>query len=104
MLIVLKSCEKARLAQPVDLNQPDIRKQGPRAMNDFGGNWRAPVSKLFQTPEVIARQLRELRQQVDHRRDEHRIAHAFALHRLAECLGAELRNRDLTCAMGWRGK
>src|SRR6267154_3358205 len=104
MLIVIKSREKARLAQPVDLNQSDIRKHGPSAMNNFGRDGRAPVSKLLQAPEIIARQLRELSQQVDHRRDEHGIAHAFALHRLAELLGAELRKRDLTCAKGGRGK
>src|ERR1700733_10999361 len=104
MLIVLKSREKARLAQPVDLNQSDIWKHGPSAMNNFGRHGRAPVSKLLQALEVIARQLRKLRQQVDHRRDEHGIVHAFALHRLAERLGAELRNRDLTCAKGGRRK
>src|SRR6267154_4009904 len=104
MLIVPKSCEKACLAQPIHLNQSDIRKRGPRAMNDFGRDGRASVSKLLQAPEVIARQLWELRQQVDHRRDEHGIAHAFALHGLAELLGAELRKRDLTCAKGGRGK
>src|SRR6202023_4196894 len=96
MLIVLQSREKARLAQPIDLNQSDIRKHGPRAMNDFGWDGRASVSKLLQASEVIARQLGELRQQVDHCRHEHGMSRSLALHRLAECLGAELRNRDLT--------
>src|SRR5882762_6994235 len=104
VLIVLESREKARLAQPVDLNQSEIRKYGPRAMNNLGRDGRAPVPELLQALEVIARQFRELRQQVDHRRDEHGIAHTFALYRLAERVRTELRYRDLTCAKGGRRK
>src|ERR1700724_4760664 len=103
MLIVLQSREKARLAQPIDLNQSDIRKHGPRAMNDFGWDGRASVSKLLQASEVIARQLGELRQQVDHCRHEHGMARSLALHRLAECPRGGPRDSEPAGATGRGG-
>ena len=67
-------------------------------MDQLGSHGRAAVPQDLETGEVVLRDPRELRQQVDHRGDQHGVADALARDRVAEGLRAELRNGDLAGA------
>src|SRR5258707_13519464 len=64
-------------------------------MDKFRRHWRAAISQNFEAAQVIRLCFGHLGQQVQHRRDEHRVSYAFALDQLTETFRAELWNRDL---------
>src|SRR5215813_4479670 len=95
MLLIFETREKAGLAESIALEKFHDRQKLPRPMNKFRRYWRAAISQNLKAAQVIRLCFGHLRQKVQHRRDQHRVSHAFTLDQLTETLWAELWNRDL---------
>src|SRR6267142_6432552 len=95
MLLILETCEEAGLAESIALEKFHVRQKLSHPMDKFRRHRRAAVSQNLETAQVIRLCFGELRQQVQHRRHEHRVGYAFVLDQLTETLRAELWNRDL---------
>src|ERR1700730_3223132 len=78
VLMVLQAGEKARLAQAVTLNQLDVRQNLSRAADKPGPPGSAAVDQGLQAGQVELLELRELGEQIDHRRHQHGTADALA--------------------------
>src|ERR1700719_81828 len=95
MLLIFETCEEAGLAESIGLEKFHVRQKLSHPMDKFRRHWRASVSKNLEAAQVIRLCLGHLRQQVQHRRYEHRVSYAFVLDQLTETLRAELRKCDL---------
>src|SRR6266481_1315013 len=95
MFLIFKTREEAGLAEPIALEKFHVRQKLPRLMDKLWRHWRAAISQNLEAAQVIRLCFGKLRQQVQHRRHEHRMSYAFALDQLTETLRAELWNRDL---------
>src|SRR6266481_9587943 len=95
MLLIFEACEEAGLAESIALEKFHVRQKLSHSMNKFRRHWRAAVSQNLEAAQVIRLCVGHLRQQVHHRRHQHRVSYAFALDQLTETLRAELRNCDL---------
>src|SRR5882762_6543717 len=95
MLLIFETSEKAGLAESIALEKFHVRQQLSGATNKFRRHWRTAISQNLEAAKVIWLCFGHLRQQVQHRRDEHRVRYAFALNQFTESLRAELWNRDL---------
>ena len=95
MLIVAKSGKKAGFAQPVALHQSDAGQNLAGAADKLRGHRRPAVGDLLEARQIVFFELRELRQQVDHRRHQNGVADTRAVDGLAKVLRGELRDRDL---------
>src|SRR6266446_3316072 len=101
MFLIFKTREEAGLAEPIALEKFHFRQKLSGATDKFRRHWRTAISQNLEAAQVIRLYFGHLRQQVQHRRDEHRVSYAFALDQLAETLRTELRNRDLARAESW---
>src|SRR6266478_8926189 len=95
MLLIFKTREEAGLAESIALEKFHVRQKLSRPMDKLRRHWRTAISQDLETAQVIRFCFGKLRQQVQHRRHEHRVSHAFLLDQLTETLRAELWNRDL---------
>src|SRR5260370_11152221 len=95
MFLILKTREESGLAQSIALEKFHVRQKLSHPMDKVRRHWRAAISQNLEAAQVIRLCLGNLRQQVQHRRDEHRVGHAFALDQLTETFRGELWNRDL---------
>src|SRR5580704_19345467 len=95
MLLIFETCEEAGLAKSIALEKFHVRQKLSHSMDKFRRHWRAAISQNLEAAQVIRRSFGHLRQQVQHRRHEHRVSYAFALDQLTETLRAELWNCDL---------
>src|SRR6267154_549131 len=101
MLLIFKTCEEAGLAESIALEKFHVRQKLSRPMDKLRRHWRTAISQDFETAQVIRFCFGKLRQQVQHRRHEHRVSYAFAVDQLTETLRAELWNRDLARTESW---
>jgi len=95
MLLVFETRKEAGLAESIALDKFHIRQKLSRPMNKFRGHWRTAIRQNLNAAHVIRLSFWYLRQQVQHRRDEHRVSYAFTLNQLTETLRAKPWNRDL---------
>src|SRR5260370_23466704 len=95
MLLVLKTREIPRFAESVDLNQLHLRQKVSSSTDQLRGHRRSAVCQYFETAQITVLRLRELRQQVDHRRDQNGVVDLVLLDRLTESGRSEARKRDL---------
>src|SRR5713226_6083659 len=95
MFLILETREKAGLAESIALEKFHVWQKLSHPMDKVRRHWRPAISQNFEAAQVIRLCLGNLRQQVQHRRDEHRVSYAFALDQLTETFRAELWNRDL---------
>src|SRR5215469_4619011 len=95
MVVIFETCEEAGLAESITLEKFHVRQKLSRPMDEFRRHWRAAISQNLEAAQVIRLCFGHLRQQVQHRRHEHRVSYAFALNQLTETLRTELWNRDL---------
>src|SRR5260370_42513906 len=102
MLLIFETREEAGLAESIALEKFHVRQKLSGATDKFRRHWRTAISQNFEAAQVIRLCFGYLRQQVQHRRDEHRVSYAFALNQLAETLRTELRNCDLARTKSWR--
>src|SRR5260370_17628113 len=94
MLLILEACEEAGLAQSIALEKFHVRQKLSHPMDKVRRHWRAAISQNLEAAQVIRLCFGHLREQVQHCRDEHRVAHAFALYQLTATFRPELLNRD----------
>src|SRR5260221_3179831 len=95
MLLIFETREEASFAESIGLKEFHVRQKISRSVNKFRCHWRTTVSQDLEAAQVIRLCFEDLRQQVQHCRDEHRVSYACALDQLTETLRAELWNRDL---------
>src|SRR5260221_11896611 len=95
MLLIFETREEASFADSIGLKEFHVRQKLSRSVNKFRCHWRTTVSQDLEAAQVIRLCFGDLRQQVQHCRDEHRVSYACALDQLTETLRAELWNRDL---------
>src|SRR6266849_2928057 len=95
MLLIFETCEEAGLAESIALEKFHFRQKLSGATDKFRRHWRTAISQNLEAAQVIRLYFGHLRQQVHHRRHEHRVSYAFALDQLTETLRTELRNCDL---------
>src|SRR6266404_599591 len=95
MFLIFKTREEPGLAEPIALEKFHVRQKLPRLMDKLGRHWRAAISQDLETAQAIRLCFGKLRQQVQHRRHQHRVGYAFALDQLTETLRTELRKCDL---------
>src|SRR6266567_1336329 len=95
MFLIFETCEEAGLAESIALEKFHVRQKLSHPMDKFRRHWRTAISQNLEAAQVIRLCFGHLRQQVQHRRDEHRVSYAFTLDQLTETLRAELRKCDL---------
>src|SRR6267378_8262042 len=95
MFLILETREEAGLAESIALEKFHVRQKLSHPMDQVRRHWRAAISQNLEAAQVIRPCFGHLREQVQHRRDEHRVSYAFALDQLTETLRAELWHRDL---------
>src|ERR1700758_5059052 len=95
MLLIFETCEEAGLAESIALQKFHVRQKLSHPMDKFRGHWRTAISQNLEAAQVIRLCFGHLRQQVQHRRDEHSVRYAFALNQFTESLRTEFRNCDL---------
>src|SRR6266849_2867963 len=95
MFLILETCEETGLAESIALEKFRVRQKRSHPMDKFRCHWRAAISQNVKAAQIIRLCFGELRQQVHHRRHEHRVGYAFALDQLTETLRAELWKCDL---------
>src|SRR5580704_668168 len=102
MLLVFETREETSFAESIGLKEFHLRQKLSCSLNKFRCHWRTAISQNLEAAQVVPLCFGELSQQVQHRRDEHRVSYAFALYQLTETLRAELRNCDLARTEGRR--
>src|SRR6266496_5751907 len=95
MLLIFETREEAGLAESIALEKFHVRQKLSRPMDKLRRHWRTAISQNLEAAQVIRPCFGDLRQQVQHRRHQHRVSYAFALDQLTETFRAELWNRDL---------
>src|SRR5579863_7132104 len=98
MLLIFETREEASFAESIGLKEFHLRQELSCSLNKFRCHWRTAISQNLEAAQVIRLCFLELSQQVQHRRDEHRVSYPFALYHLTETLRGELWNRDLARA------
>src|ERR1700688_1924159 len=104
MLLIFETREEAGLAESITLEKFHVRQKLSGATHKFRGHGRTAISQNLEAAQVIRLGLWHLRQQIQHRRHEHCVGHAFVLDQLTETLRAELRKRYLTRTESWCSK
>src|SRR6266567_4939987 len=108
MFLIFETREEAGLAESIALEKFHVRQKLSRPMDKLRRHWRTAISQNLEAAQVIRPCFGDLRQQVQHRRHQHRVSYAFALDQLTETFRAELWNRDLArtesrcCEHGWK--
>src|SRR5713226_741580 len=108
MLLIFETREEAGLAESIALEKFHVRQKLSRPMDKLRRHWRTAISQNLEAAQVIRLCFGDLRQQVQHRRHQHRVSYAFALDQVTETFRAELWNRDLArtesrcCEHGWK--
>jgi hypothetical protein len=85
MIAVFETREETRLAESIAVEKFCVRQKFSGAPDKFGRHGRAAISQNLEAAQVIRLRLGHLRQEVQHRRHEHRVYQRRALRVIPEC-------------------